>query len=609
MVERRVLRRGFAVIGRAIRIEPRSFAVGVVGAALYGGMTVASATVIGSVTDSVIVPALGPSPEARELEAGALAFGAALVLAVALVKAGGVFGRRYGAYLMQQGLQARFRRDVTRQYLRLPIAWHRRHSTGQLLSNANADVESAFFTIAPLPMSIGVLVMLVVTAVLLVATDAFLTLIGFIVWPVLALINYRYQRAMQSVATRAQELRADVSGVAHESIDAALVVKTLGRENAEAERFRGWSDNLRDRMIELGRIRGYFDPLVEGLPNIGIMLVLAVGVWRVETTALTAGDLVEFAYLFGLLALPMRVFGWMLGEFPRTVVGWDRVQSVLNAKADQEFGNASGAGEAGAEVDLDAVEFHHPDSGHTPGHGHQPSDELEDDAGTRGLSGVTFDVAAGKTIAVVGPTGSGKSTIAALLVRLFDPDAGTVSFDGMDLRDLERSELSEHIAVVFQESFLFDDTVRDNITLGADLSDEQVREAAELAQADAFIERLENGYDTGVGERGAILSGGQRQRIALARALIRHPRLLVLDDATSSVDPAVEQRILRGLKHADLPSTVVVVAYRRSTIALADEVIFVQDGRVTARGTHEELLGSVPAYRDLVTAYDRREVA
>ena len=224
--------------------------------------------------------------------------------------------------------------------------------------------------------------------------------------------------------------------------------------------------------------------------------------------------------------------------------------------------------------------------------------------GRRGIRSVTFDVPAGSTIALVGATGSGKSTVASLLVRLYDPDQGRITFDGAALADLDRDQLAEHVAIVFQEAFLFDDTVRDNIALGAEIPEERVVAAARLAQAHDFIQELEHGYDTRVGERGATLSGGQRQRIALARALVREPRLLILDDATSAVDPAVESAILRGLADADLPSTVLVVAYRQGSIALADEVIFLADGEVAARGTHARLLGEVPAYRNLVTAYE-----
>jgi ATP-binding cassette, subfamily B, bacterial len=213
----------------------------------------------------------------------------------------------------------------------------------------------------------------------------------------------------------------------------------------------------------------------------------------------------------------------------------------------------------------------------------------------------------GRTVALVGATGSGKSTIASLLVRLHDPDAGTVEFAGQDVRDLARDQLADHAVIVFQDAFLFDDTVRENITLGLDVDDAEVEAAAQLARADGFIRELEHGYDTRVGERGSTLSGGQRQRIALARALVRRPRLLVLDDATSAVDPSVEADILRGLADAALPATVVLVAYRRGSIALADEVVFVAHGRVAARGRHEDLLASVPAYAHLVTAYEQRD--
>jgi ABC-type multidrug transport system fused ATPase/permease subunit len=208
----------------------------------------------------------------------------------------------------------------------------------------------------------------------------------------------------------------------------------------------------------------------------------------------------------------------------------------------------------------------------------------------------------------VGPTGSGKSTITNLLVRLADPHYGVIEIDNADLRELRRGVVPKNTAIVFQESFLFDDTVRGNITLGVDGANDFVRRAASLAQADEFISNLPNGYDTIVGERGTTLSGGQRQRVALARALMRRPRLLVMDDATSSVDPTVEQAILRGLQGADLPSTVIVVAYRRATVALADEVVFLNHGTIEARGTHQELSDNNSAYLRLISAFDSDRV-
>jgi ATP-binding cassette, subfamily B, bacterial len=624
------MRRGAVVIGVALRSAPRPFTLGISGAVLYAGMTVLSAVVLGWVTDEVILPAFATG----ELDRGALALAAAVIVGVATFKAIGVIGRRLGAYLAQYRLQADYRRRVTRRYLELPISWHRRHPTGELLSNANADVESAFFVAAPLPMAIGATLLLAITATLLIATDPFLAAIGFSVGPLLGLANWYYQRRMRHAATVAQQARADVSEVAHESFDAALVVKTMGREDAETVRFRGISEDLRDKMIVVGRLRAFFDPVIEALPNVGILLVLLVGSMRVRDGALSAGDLVLFAYLFRLVALPVRVFGWLLGELPRAVVGWDRVQRVLTAVGDMVYGRERGSGEGGASTELDTVAYHHPAGDRESLSGTAPVPEVagtaaveaavdaaadgratggEHAAGvsdepdrTRGIESVSFDIDAGRTIAMVGATGSGKSTVASLLVRLIDPDHGTVRFDGRDVRDLSRDELAANVSIVFQEAFLFDDTVKGNITLGGDFTDAEVEAAARLAQAHGFISELEHGYETQVGERGATLSGGQRQRIALARALIRQPRLLVLDDATSAVDPSVEAEILRGLSDAELPATVVVVAYRRGSITLADEVVFVRDGRVMGRGTHEELLDSSPHYANLVTAYERR---
>ena len=324
---RQVLRRGLRILGVAVREQPRVFAIATLGGVVYAAMTVASAVVLGRVTDDLIVPAFA----AGRTTAGALAAAAAAIIGVAVLRAGGVVVRRLGAGVMQYRLQASYRRRVTRQYLRLPIAWHQRHPTGQLLSNAGADVEATWYPIAPFPLAVAIVVLLVIAAVAMLINDAVLALVAFVIFPLVFVINLAYQRRLSPLAMRAQQLRAEVSEVAHESFDGALVVKTLGREESETQRFATQARELRDALIQVGRVRGMFDPAFEALPNLGVLVVLLVGTARVSAGSIDPGDLVEAAYLFTLLAFPIRAIGFVLGELPRSVVGWDRVTSVLDA--------------------------------------------------------------------------------------------------------------------------------------------------------------------------------------------------------------------------------------------------------------------------------------
>jgi ATP-binding cassette subfamily B protein len=578
---------GFRVLGVAIRREPWVFTLSTLGSVLFGALTVADAWVLGWSTDHVLLPAF----DKGSTTTGGLVAILALFLGVAILRAVGIVARRLGAGIMQYRMQAAYRREVTRQYLSLPMSWHQRHPTGELLSNANSDVEAAWAPIAPLPMAVGTLAMMVIAIVQMLFTDLVMAVVGLLVFPLVMVVNVVFQRLSSPIFTRIQALRAELSEIAHESFDGAMVVKTLGREREETERFAAKARQLRDEGVRAGRIRAAFDPFLESLPNLGVLAVLGVGVWRVRSGMADPGDVVTVAYLLTIVAFPIRSIGWMLGEFPRSVVGFTRVSRVLDTVSDTTYGDGRLAPSAqGAALVVD-------DLGYTY------------EVGQRLLDGVDFSIEPGRTVAVVGATATGKSTLTSLVTRLVDPLSGSIRLDGRDLRDLAPGELAAHVSLVPQSAFLFDDSVRDNVTLGADLSDEEVWEALRTAQADGFVAALPHGLDSQLGERGTTLSGGQRQRLSLARALVRRPRLLVLDDATSAVDPEVEARILEAMRRRGGDSTLLLIAYRKATIGLADEVLFLDGGRIADRGTHRELLARNPAYAILVNAYETEGVA
>ena len=584
------LREGWSVIGRGIRGQPRWFSLAVVGSVVYGIMTSLTAAAIGYVVDRAVTPAIA----ARSVTAGQLWFIGGVMSAVVLTTIVGVIGRRLAGGVAMFNLGAMYRQRVTRQYLRLPLSWHHKHPSGQLLSNANADVEATWNIFGPLPMALGVVVMLVFGVLQMVIVDPWLAVVGLTVFPLLFVANVAFQRAMSPRVTRAQQLRADVSEVAHESFEAALIVKSLGREDHEADRFRTVTHELRDANIEVGRTRGRFDPAIEAIPTIGTLAVLFVGTLRVRSGLLSAAEVVQIAYLFSILAFPVRALGWVLAELPRAVVGWKRISAVLDAEGSMEYGPQGLPTGAASHLQAESLSYAY---------------DIETEQGDADLNpavvDVSLDVAPGATVALVGPTGSGKSTLTNLMMRLVDPDTGAVLVDGVDLRQVRHGGVSEVAALVAQQTFMFDDSVRGNITLGTDHDDDAVWRSLEVAQGAGFVRDLHDGLDTHVGERGASLSGGQRQRIALARAVIREPQLLILDDATSAVDPSVEQAILSRLRDASSGTTVLVVAYRMATILLADEVVYLEEGRVIDHGSHQQLLSRCAGYERLVTAYAR----
>ncbi len=577
-----VLRDGVSLIWRFVKGHPAAFALAVFGAAVFAGAIIASAWVVGRVTDEVIIPVLdgGISPEGLLLPA------AAAILVVAVVKAGGIVLRRTAAGWLQFSTRRDLRNQLLDHQLSLQMSWLNRQSIGDLLAVADADVDQGTGVLGPLPYATGVSLLLVGTIVMISLIDPWLGLGATLGLIVVVVVDIKGSWVTFGLWEKVQASRGEVAAVAHESFDGALTVKSLGREDFVANHFGVASDLLRDRLIKVNSTWASYQAVIRALPQALIISLLAVGALRIQQGAVSPGDVVTVAYLLSLLAFPIQLIGFVLWDLAGSLAGWRRVEAVFQADEFMEYG------------DLLA----RPDAGAAPIHGETVSFSYDEAAPI--LEGLDLHLTAGTTLAVVGPTASGKSTLTLLMARLWDPAFGAIHIDGQDLRSFGPSELPKEVSYVTQDAFLFDDSVLGNITLGQEFSETEVRNAARLAGADNFISALPNGFETQLGERGTTLSGGQRQRIALARALIRKPRLLILDDATSAVDPSVEAEILRSLRSAALPSTVVVVAYRPASIRLADEVVYVDERRVVAHGRHDELLGTTPGYARLVQAYE-----
>jgi ATP-binding cassette subfamily B protein len=483
---------------------------------------------------------------------------------------------------------ARVRDAIFAHALRLDASYHDRVGPGELMSRASSDSEHVARMMDSIGHTIGYVLTVLAVSIVLLVIDTKLALIVLIPLPLISLAGWAYSRRYHSRTERLQERWGDAATLVEETVVGIRVVKGLGAGGPLATEFRRRSRSIVERALDIARLDAVFMPTLEFLPLLGLLVVLWLGGRRVISGELSLGSFVAFNAYVAMLVWPLRVLGQRVTTLQKAVGASARISEVLEAEPQlREVRHPTRLeGPPRGDVRLERVQFGH--------EGDRPV-----------LDGLDLHVAPGESLALVGATGSGKSTVAGLLARLYDPDDGTVRLDGHDVRELRIADVRRAVALVFEETFLFTDTVRENIRFARpDAGDDEVERAAELAGAAGFIADLPDGYDTVLGERGFSLSGGQRQRIAIARAILADPAVLVLDDATSAVDATKEHEIRAALTTVMQGRTTLVIAHRPATIALADRVALLEGGRIVEEGTHADLLRRSPRYRALLALED-----
>jgi ATP-binding cassette, subfamily B, bacterial len=505
------------------------------------------------------------------------------VVGLGAVKALLMTGRRLISGKQALGVELDMRNGLYARLVRLSFGFYDRHQTGQLMSRATVDLQGVRFFLGYglIFFFQNILTVVSVTAVLFFV-EWRLALIALAVIPLLVALAYRYSHIAHPTLRDVQQKLADVATVAQENIVGVHVVKAFAQEPAEQAKFDARSEAVFGQTLTANRQRALYVPLISFIPLLAQAGVLLAGARMVEHHSLSVGAFVAFNLYLGMLVMPLRSLGMWIGQAQRATASGERIFQVIDEP--EEVTDRPGA------IEL------------PPGPGHVRFEGVSFEYLPRRpvLQDIDLDIPAGRTVALIGHTGSGKTTLTSLVPRFYDVTGGRVTLDGHDVRDLTLASLRKAVGVISQDPFLFSATVRENIAFGAgDLPAEAVEAVARAAQAHEFIERLPEGYETVIGERGITLSGGQRQRLAIARALAVDPRILVLDDATASVDATTEALIRVGLRGAMAGRTTFIIAHRLSTIALADEIVVVAEGRVPARGTHDQLIATSPVYAEI----------
>ncbi len=509
----------------------------------------------------------------------------ALVIAAVGIVQGGCTGlRRYYAFWVAYRVETDLRHRLFAHIQRLHLAFHDHAQTGQLMSRSATDLQQAQGFVSMIPITISSAVTVVAVAAIMLATNVKLTFLALCALPLINLVAKTFSSRVYPVSLGLQQELAGVATVVEETVTGIRAVKGFGAEAIQARVLRQRTDRVWHRAMAAARIRATYAPLLDVLPAVGMVLVLWYGGHQVLSRHLSVGQLTEFVLYVTLLVNPLRMLGQLVAQAQRAIASADRVGEILSTEPEiTSSPKAPKLPPGGGALRFDDVRF-----------AYQPGAEPV-------LDGFSLAVEPGESVALVGPTGSGKTTVARLIPRFYDIQHGTITIDGADIRKVRLPDLRRNVGIVFEDTFLFTDSIRANIAFAEpDAPFDQVVRAARSAGADEFIRAMPEGYDTIIGERGFSLSGGQRQRIALARAIVADPRVLILDDATSSVDPTKEHEIRGALLEVMRGRSTIVIAHRPATIALADRVILLDGGRVVAQGTHEELLETSERYREVL---------